>query len=152
MRVSAMLWPRTAGSMLTGILVGSGYWILIDGYTSCSKNGTDCTLSSSSAGYAWLPPFGATLALIMVNGMKWTELRDDVTGDSKTAAKARLFLLFALLILVISLGGSAFVMERFLRQDGAYTWSGVSCFVSTMLIVAGTFIMRLFSLPPSEAY
>jgi hypothetical protein len=61
---------------------------------------------------------GVTIAFAMVNGMKWSELRDDLTGDAKAAAKARIFLLFALLIVISCVAGSGYIMsDKFLRAD-----------------------------------
>jgi hypothetical protein len=89
----------------------------------------------------------------MLNGFRWSELRDDMTGDSSTAAKARVFLLFTLLVAVLAIGGGAFVMtERFLQVSGAYRWAGISCFVSALGIVLAGFLMRFLSLPPADAY
>lgn len=145
---------RAVASTIAGIILGAMWWLFIDGYTSCASiSGADCAAVSGSAGYAWLPPFAATLSFVMLNGFRWSELRDDMTGDSSTAAKARVFLLFTLLIAVLAIGGGAFVMtERFLQVSGAYRWAGISCFVSALGIVLAGFLMRFLSLPPADAY
>ncbi len=45
---------------------------------------------------------------VMINGMRWSELRaDELNGDSKTAAKAKLFLIFTLFVAFGSVVGAA---------------------------------------------
>lgn len=144
---------HAAFSILSGILFGAGWWVFIDGYASC---GGLCSATASTQGYAWIPLFGATLVFLMINGMKWSELRaDDLMGDNRTAAKARVFLLFALLIACACMAGAAIIMsDKFLRvaaEPGVYTWSGVSCFVGTLMILAATFLMRFGTTPPPDA-
>lgn len=69
------------------------------------------------------------------------------------ALRARLFLLFAMIIAIASIAGSGFVMsEKFLSQSNQYNWAGISCLVSTLVITASAFFMRFLTLPPSEAY
>jgi hypothetical protein len=69
---------RAAASIVSGLIFGAAWWLLIDGYSSCQyQPGADCSNASGSAGYAWLPPFGATLAFVMINGMKWSDLRGE---------------------------------------------------------------------------
>ncbi len=85
--------------------------------------------------------------------MKWSELRDDSVQDSRTAVKARVFLLFALLLTMAGLAGAVFIMvDKFLSVDGSYQWAGISCFVGTLLIALASFIQRFGTLPPSDAY
>jgi hypothetical protein len=58
----------------------------------------------------------------MLNGLKFSEVRDsDLVGPS-TTAKARLFLLVTVLVGVASIVGAAFIMsDRFLKEgsDGS---------------------------------
>lgn len=144
---------RAIASCVSGILFGGFWWLFIDGQTSCPSSGADCSAVSGSVGYAWLPPFAASVSFIMLNSFRWTELRDDISGDSSTAAKARIFLLFTLLIAILGIGGGAYVMvDRFLNVSGTYHWTGVSCFISALGIVLSGFFMRGLTLPPSEAY
>ncbi len=85
--------------------------------------------------------------------MKWSELRDDAVNDPRTAVKARIFLLAALLITMGSLAGAVFIMvDKFLKQDGTYEWAGISCFVGTLMITLAAFVQRFGTLPPSDAY
>lgn len=136
-------------SIVAGIIYGAAWWIFIDGYATCTG---DCGPTDETKGYAWLPLFGATISFFMINGMRWSELRaDDLTGDNRTAAKAKLFLLFALFIGMICVAGAGFLMGvRFLKSDTAYHWSGVSCFVGTMMILLSAFIMRAGTKPPTD--
>jgi len=63
-----------------------------------------------------LRPFlrcSATLTFVMMNGMRWSELREDITGDPKAAAKAKLFLILSLLIGCGSVIGAAILMVRY---------------------------------------
>lgn len=144
---------RSIGSLVAGIIFGSAWWLFVDGYVACPTNGTDCDAVSTSKGYAWLPPFFASVAYLCLVGMKWTELREDIHGDSGTATKARVFLLAVMLIAILSIGGAAFIMaEKFLRVTGQYNWAGVSCLVSTVMIVFASFVHRFTNLPPAEGY
>lgn len=87
--------------------------MLIDGYAwglspSCSSQAA----VSATQGYAWLPLAGATLVFMGVNGMKWSELRDDtVSGDARAAAKARVFLLVLLFVACACIAGAGFLMS-----------------------------------------
>lgn len=97
----------------TMLQFSAGWWVLIDGYGwGASQNGCvgNKDMVNATQGYAWLPLLGATLVFVMINGMKWSELRDDGLVDSKAAVKARIFLLFALFIACGSLAGSGFIM------------------------------------------
>lgn len=137
----------TAVASLVHLQFGAGWWVFIDGY-GIGVNVANDAAASATAGYSWLPLFGATLAYIMVNGMKWTELKDDYV-DSRVAAKARIFLLSALLIMIGSMAGAAVLMvDKFLKDDGSYKWAGISSFVGTMLIILATWIQRFGTLPP----
>ena len=84
----------------------------------------------------------------MINGMKWSELRDDL-GDNSTSAKARLFLMSAMAIAIASMAGSAFIMaDKFLKSHDGCQWAGISDFIGTMLILFAAFFMRFGTLPP----
>lgn len=137
-------------SIIAGMLFGVGWWMFIDGFASCGTSGDDCGATSSTSGYAWLPLVGATIVFVMLNAMRWSELNDDVTGDTSAAIKARIFLIFTLLIAIACMAGSGFIMaDKFLRVDGTYKWSGVSCFAGTLTILASAFLMRFTTLPPA---
>ena len=45
-----------------------------------------------------------------INGMKWSELREDGMVDARTSAKARIFLMTALFIACGCIAGSGFLM------------------------------------------
>lgn len=111
----------------------------------------DCGPTSGTVGYAWLPLAGATVSFLMINGMKWSELRDD-DDQPRVAAMARIFLIFALLIGIVSFAGSAIIMsDKFLRADTGYKWAGISCLIGTLLVLGSGFGMRLGTLPPADA-
>lgn len=62
-----------------------------------------------------------------------------------------------MLVMMVSIGGAGFVMgERFLKpveQIGpVYSWSGVSCFVGTVMIAFSAMLMRFGTIPPETAY
>jgi hypothetical protein len=79
--------------------------------------------------------------------MQWSELQDN-KDNPMVAAKARIFLIFMLFIIMGSLGGAAFIMtDKFLGQAGSYQWAGISCFVGTSLITLATFVMRIGTIP-----
>jgi len=136
-------------SLLAGGLFAAGWWLLIDGFnygTLVARDGA----SSGAAGFAWLPPAGASLFFLMLNGMKWSELSDEGVVDGSTAVKARVFVIFALFVAFACTGGAAFIMiDRFLRVDGSYQWAGISTLVSTLVIVLAALVMRVGTLPPA---
>jgi len=147
-----------------------GWWILIDGYAYGASTGSPA--AAATQGYGWLPPFGATITFVMMNGMRWSELREDVTGDTTAAAKAKLFLILSLFIACGSVVGAAVLMVSqcawafdcawrtaltWLSQSNKFTaaeditpWTGISCLVSTLVIILASWIMRIGTLPPSE--
>lgn len=87
--------------------------MLIDGY-GWGSSSSGCVGPRDSVtetqGYAWIPLLGATIVFLMINGMKWSELREDGMNDPRTAAKARIFLIAALFIACGSIAGSGFLM------------------------------------------
>lgn len=126
-----MLARSSVASLLGGMTFAIGWWILIDGYAYGQFSNSPG--ASETQGYGWLPPFGAvssaasacggtpsqpvesrqTLAFVMMNGMRWSELRDDNSlGDPKTAAKAKLFLISSLFVAFGSVVGAAVLMVR----------------------------------------
>jgi Uncharacterised protein family (UPF0220) len=135
-------------ALVGGFLFGAGWWIFIDGYSYGNYIG-DATTSQTAA-YAWVPLFGATIAYVMLNGMKWSDLKGDF-GDESTAVKTKIFLLFTILIAFGCIAGSAALMQqKFLAVSGAYNWAGISVFVGTMVILCGAFLQRFGTIPPSE--
>jgi hypothetical protein len=92
-----------------------------------------------------------------MNGMKWSELRDDdaLETQASTTCKARVFLIFSLLIAVACVAGSGFIMsDKFLKDTLAnnYAWSGISCFAGTLVVLLAAFVMRAGTVPPTDAY
>jgi len=137
-------------SLVGGVLVGAGWWVLVDGYGVGSGFLGD-EASKGSASYAWLPLLGAVIAFLMTNCMIWSELQDNPRQPS-VAPKARLFLLLALFVLVGSMAGALFIMvDKFLSKPGSYIWAGVSCFLGTLLIALATFVMRFGTIPTGAA-
>ena len=91
--------------------------------------------------------FSASIGFILINLMQWSELQDN-RENPMIAAKARIFLVFMLFIIMGSLGGAVFIMtDKFLGQVGSYQWAGISCFVGTGLITLATFVMRIGTIP-----
>lgn len=87
--------------------------------------------------------------------MSWSDLNnEDGAKDASTPTKARLFLVFVLLVAICSMAGSAFIMaDKFLKLDAsanADKWSGASIFVSTLTILLSAFLMRATTLPPAD--
>ena len=101
-----------------------------------------------------LPLFGVTITFIMLNGMKWSELRDEnAGGEASVAAKARIFLMAAMSIGIACIAGSAFIMaDKFIKSKDGCQWAGVSDFVGTMVILFAAFLMRWGTLPPESGY
>lgn len=142
---------RQAGfSVLAGGLFAAGWWCLIDAFNYGSTVARDGA-SSGAAGYAWLPPAGASLFFLMLNGMKWSELSDESVADASTAVKARVFVIFALFVAFACTGGAAFILvDKFLRVDGSYQWAGIATLVSTLVITLAALVMRIGTLPPAN--
>lgn len=102
----------------------------------------------ATQGYSWLPLAGASLAFIMLNGMKWSELNEESVADPRTAAKARIFLLLTLFIAMGSIAGGGVLMgTQFLNKGDPCAWAGISCFLGTLLILLSAFGMRWGTLP-----
>jgi hypothetical protein len=138
---------RQAGfSILAGLIFGAAWWVLIDGFSYGRVVVAD-SYTIAAQGYAWLPLFGASIGFVTINLMQWSELQDN-KDNPMVAAKARIFLIFMLFIIMGSLGGAAFIMtDKFLGQAGSYQWAGISCFVGTSLITLATFVMRIGTIP-----
>jgi hypothetical protein len=138
---------RQAGfSILAGLLFGAAWWVLIDGFSYGRVVAADPN-TIAAQGYAWLPLFSASIGFILINLMQWSELQDN-RENPMIAAKARIFLVFMLFIIMGSLGGAVFIMtDKFLGQVGSYQWAGISCFVGTGLITLATFVMRIGTIP-----
>lgn len=133
----------TIASVVAGIMFGVAWWLYIDGTSYGIRQAEDDT-TKRAAGYSWLPPLGVTIALVMINGMEWKELRSDGYGvDQATANRAKLFLMGALLIAFASVAGSVYIMSSvFLDTPGAYGWAGSSVFVCCILIFMASWILR----------
>ena len=130
-------------------MCGIGWWILIGGFAWGTTVCADTGPSNSAVGYAWLPLFGATVFYLMINGMRWSELRDDGMGDEGASTKAKLFLLFSFLIALGSITGAVFILMRVFpgpdcREPGICTLAG------TLAVMLGAFIQRMGTLPPTE--
>ena len=172
MQDNAVLARSSIASLLGGLTFAVGWWILIDGYAYGAYTGSPA--AAATQGYGWLPPFGATITFVMMNGMRWSELREDITGDTSAAAKAKLFLILSLFIACGSVVGAAVLMVSYmctgmrlcmadslawLSQSNKFTsaaagditpWTGISCLVSTLVIILASWIMRLGTLPPPQ--
>lgn len=110
-------------SLVGGLLLGAGWWCVVDGLGVGSSFLKD-PASVAAASYAWLPLLGAMVAFLMINCMMWGELQDNPRQPT-VAGKARVFLLLALFVLMASVAGAAFIMvDKFLSQTGAYNWAG----------------------------
>lgn len=132
-----------------GLLFGAGWWLFIDAY-NVGVNVLKDPQSIATASVAWLPPFAASVLFLMVNGMLWSELSSDTPA---TAAKARLFLLLALLVDFAGITGAGFVLvQQFQQKPGSYAYAGASCLASTLMITVATFIQRFGSLPEAGGY
>ena len=133
-------------SLVGGLLVGAGWWCMIDG-VGVGANFVKDPAAAAAASYAWLPLLGAMVAFLMLNCMMWSELQDNPRQPT-VAGKARVFLLLAIFVLLASLAGSVFVMvDKFLGKPETYQWAGISCFVGTLLIALAAFVMRFGTLP-----
>jgi uncharacterized membrane protein len=133
-------------SLIAGVVFGAGWWAFFDGIGYGVAFAND-DASRAAQGYAWLPLFGATIAFVMINAMMWSELRDNERAPT-VAAKARIFLLVALFVMMASIAGAAFIMvDKFLARNGTYQWAGISVLVGTLLVSLATFVMRFGTVP-----
>ena len=73
--------------------------------------------SNASAGFAWLPPFLASLFYLCINAMTWKELDERFVQQPSTAKKARVFLLCILFVAMCAVVGAAY--SAFLRRGAA---------------------------------
>jgi hypothetical protein len=123
MEVNVVAVRQGSWSLVGGLLLGAGWWCVVDGLGVGSSFLKD-PASVAAASYAWLPLLGAMVAFLMINCMMWGELQDNPRQPT-VAGKARVFLLLALFVLMASVAGAAFIMvDKFLSQTGAYNWAG----------------------------
>lgn len=50
------------------------------------------------------------------------------------------------------LNGPFALFCRFLSRGDPCAWSGISCFLGTLLVLLASFVMRFGTLPPSDGY
>lgn len=127
--------------------VGAGVWIYVDG----AAMGSSSTITQSVSGYSWILIVCNILAYLMINGMAWSQLIDE---DSSTTTRARLFLIFAVVIQLVVLCMGGFVLGTvYLSKEHSGmvdAWGGVSIFVSNLLIALACWGQRLATLPPKD--
>ena len=105
---------QMVSSCISGAVFAAGWWCFIDGF-NMGMNVAQDSNSKAASGYAWLPPFVATLFYAMINGMHWRELKEENVSTPQVATKAKVFLLFTLFTALCGIIGAAFMYV----QNGA---------------------------------
>eukprot|EP00441_Pelagodinium_beii_P005953 CAMPEP_0197684286 /NCGR_PEP_ID=MMETSP1338-20131121/99282_1 /TAXON_ID=43686 ORGANISM="Pelagodinium beii, Strain RCC1491" /NCGR_SAMPLE_ID=MMETSP1338 /ASSEMBLY_ACC=CAM_ASM_000754 /LENGTH=141 /DNA_ID=CAMNT_0043265983 /DNA_START=46 /DNA_END=468 /DNA_ORIENTATION=- len=133
--------PRaTVSSLLAGVLFGAAWWIYIDGAALGAQAGNEVAKSANA--YSWLPGIGATVSFLMINLLLWSQISDAET-DKRAACIARGFLIAAMMIGLGCIAAALFIMvDVFLNNEAAYTWTGIATFIQCLLIFVSSFIMR----------
>ena len=107
------------------------------------------------AGYGWILPVVMVITHVMVNGMRFSELVADSEDSPGVAWRARLFLMFALVLQIVVLGVAGFVMGGVYlndHKDTANSWTGISIFTSQMLLFISCWLQRVATLPKREDF
>jgi ABC-type enterochelin transport system permease subunit len=113
--------------------------------------------TSAVVGYSWLFPVLMTVAHVMVNGLRFSDLVKSAEDEPGVAAKTRVFLIIAIVLQIVVLAVCGYVMgQEYLSVKSAedapkFTWGGVSLFTSQVVMFVAAWMQRLFSLPPSES-
>ena len=130
------------------IQVGVAWWLYIDAMIYGSSV-TDST-TGKILGYSWVPGLGLNIAFVMVNGLNWEQLSEEnamMFHGSNNTAKARCFLMFAIMLSFMSMGGAlAIMIGEFVQQDAAPpegSYPGIAIFVQCLLTFVATFVMRV---------
>jgi len=126
---------------------GAGAWVYIDG----AAVGSGSAITTSVSGYSWILIIISLLSYVMINGMSWTDLVDE---ERSVSGRARLFLIFSVLLQAGALTTAAIVMGTVYldekNQGKVQEWSGISLFLGNMLVAFGCWFQRLNTLPPRD--
>mmetsp|Transcript_14125 Transcript_14125/g.45183 ORF Transcript_14125/g.45183 Transcript_14125/m.45183 type:complete len:152 (+) Transcript_14125:195-650(+) len=130
----------TVLSVVAGLLCGLGWWMYIDATARGSDK--DNSHTDDTAGYSWICGTLVTIFFVMLNGFKWSELDPDSDGH----VKARLFLLFTILVGLSGVVGALFIMLKEYTDRNPEppegTWPGVAIMIQCLIIFVAAFIMR----------
>ena len=110
---------------------------------------TDST-TGKILGYSWVPGLGLSIAFVMVNALEWDQLNEDnamMYSGTNVTAKARCFLMFAIMLSFMSMGGAlAIMIGEFVGQDASPvegSYPGIAIFAQCLLQFVATFVMRV---------
>jgi len=156
------------GSLLSGVIVGIGWYIFIDGLVQASVdcvkwsghfNPAGCTNETIPDykappglvnGAYWTPGILSTLGLLGLNAISWDAVTDDF--DSSLACKARTWVTVCFVLMFCGLGAAIWILASDLGLgDDYYHWGGVATLIQTMLILAGGLAFRLSRLGGEHA-
>ena len=122
-------------------------WVYIDG----AAVGSGSSITTSVSGYSWILLIISLLAYVMINGMSWIDLVDEERGVS---GRARLFLVFSVILQASALMTAAIVMGTVYLDDKnrgkVDEWSDVSLFLGNLLVAFACWMQRLNTLPPRD--
>ena len=92
------------------------------------------------------------VAYLLLNGMRFSELVADSDDMPGVAARARLLLIFVVVLQCVILAVSCYVMASVYLDNvtGPEQWAGISLFLSQLLMAAGAWTQRLATLPKRD--
>jgi hypothetical protein len=93
---------RPHGAILAGALFGVGWWCFADAVVAIHPHSMPVAQA--------LPGVAATLALVLINAVRWDELRELDPWDEGVYCRSRVWLLAAYAVCLGSVGGAAAVM------------------------------------------
>lgn len=95
------------------------------------------------SGAYWVPGILGTLGLVMVNCISWEAVTGDGAFDDGVAAKAKCWVLFAMIFLFCSMGAAIWLFAADSQTANAYTWGGTAMLVQSLMIFASAILFRV---------
>jgi len=147
---------ETIMSYLSGVIFSISWWLWIDANAYHNKIHD---IVGINFGY-WVPGIVATLALLMINAVSWTDLQGFGFGslDDDVQKRARLWLFFSFTLsfgCVIAAVWIA-IVHWFKRKPDAgeifTVWPGVALILQNILILFSAILYRFSKWPEDDAY
>eukprot|EP01121_Diplochlamys_sp_Union-15-3_P019891 TRINITY_DN75_c0_g1_i4.p1 TRINITY_DN75_c0_g1~~TRINITY_DN75_c0_g1_i4.p1 ORF type:complete len:149 (+),score=23.77 TRINITY_DN75_c0_g1_i4:60-506(+) len=144
-------------SYLSGVLFAISWWVWIDAnaYHNTIKDPIRISFGH------WVPGIVATIALVMINAVSWTDLQGFGLGsiDDDVQKRARIWLFvsftvgFGCLIASIWLGiDHWFIPENRDKNDRYTIWPGVALILQNAFILLSAVLYRFSKWPEADNY
>lgn len=140
------------GATVSGALFGAAWWIWVDAVAVARAKGFGVVPADH-----YIPGFIATLALMMINGVRREDLTSSDPYDDGVGCRARAWLLISYIVSFASLTGAVWVLIQHYANNDAVTsaeqmWPGVAGVVQSVLIVASGLVLWLSRPPAPESF